>query len=237
MTANKSTTAYEARAPRYDEFAAVTMGDRKRQRHYLEDLLRKHRFMHDTFLELGCGTGYFSEVFFQRRPDISGHLVDGSAEMLELCRQRLSDSVRKARFQHCRFEACDWSVEKAFDVVFSAYAIHHVADEEKWKLFAKIKEQLCPSGMFILFDNFLPREPRSREVIEFLTCMDIKRRGHLVATSIEQIIETDREKKEAEGDQEATFEEHLQQLRNIGFHDVTPVFLEARYGGIIAYKP
>ena len=42
MTAYKSTTAYEARAPRYDEFAAVTMGDRKRQRHYLEDLLRKH---------------------------------------------------------------------------------------------------------------------------------------------------------------------------------------------------
>ena len=38
------------------------------------------------------------------------------------------------------------------------------------------------------------------------------------------------------GDQEASFEEHLQQLRAVGFGHVVPVFLEARYGGIVACK-
>ena len=42
--------------------------------------------------------------------------------------------------------------------------------------------------------------------------------------------------KAAENDQEASFEEHLRQLRALGFGHVVPVFLEARYGGIVAYK-
>ena len=54
--------------------------------------------------------------------------------------------------------------------------------------------------------------------------------------SVKSIIETDRKLKAAENDQEASFEEHLRQLRALGFGHVVPVFLEARYGGIVAYK-
>ena len=236
MTTSKSVNAYgNERALRYDQYSAVTMGDRRLQRDYLRGLLKNQQFSHNSFLDLGCGTGFFGEVFFEHLPEISGHLADGSAAMLELAKQRVSKESRKVAFQHCLFDAFDWSVEQAFDVVFSAYAIHHIPDADKWALFAQIYSRLGSGGAFILFDNFLPREAKGREVIEYLTCMEIARRARNVA-SIEQVIATDREVKAAEGDQEATFEDHLSQLRAIGFAEVVPVFLDARYGGIVAYK-
>lgn len=236
MEKNQSTEAYgKERATRYDQFAAVTMGDRRHQRSYLQDLLYRQPLTHGAFLDLGCGTGFFSEVLFEHQPDFRGHLVDGSADMLEMARQRIQKDGRRAGFQHALFDALDWAALPAFDVVFSGYAIHHLADAGKWTLFANIHAHLAPGGAFILFDNFLPREAEDRDLIEFLTCREIERKTRHI-TPLDQIIETDRKLKAAENDQEASFEDHLQQLRAVGFRRVVPVFLEARYGGIVAYK-
>ena len=236
MENNQSTEAYgRERASRYDQFAAVTMGDRRHQRSYLQDLLHRQPLTHGAFLDLGCGTGFFSEVFFEHKPDFRGHLVDGSADMLELARQRVQKDGRRVSFQHALFDAIDWPALPVFDVVFSGYAIHHLTDTGKWQLFASIHAHLEPGGAFILFDNFLPNHPEDRDLIEFLTCREIERKTRHI-TPLEQIIETDRKLKAAENDQEASFEEHLRQLRALGFGHVVPVFLEARYGGIVAYK-
>lgn len=236
MQSTQSTEADgKERASRYDQFASVTMGDRKRQRSYLQDLLHRQPLTHGAFLDLGCGTGFFSEVLFEHRPDFNGHLVDGSADMLELARQRVQKDGRRASLQHALFDAIDWPALPVFDVVFSGYAIHHLSDAAKWTLFGNIHASLGPGGAFILFDNFLPRQPDDRDLIEFLTCREIERKTRHV-TPLEQIIETDRKLKAAENDQEASFEEHLQQLRAVGFGHVVPVFLEARHGGIVACK-
>lgn len=236
MENTQSTQAYgKERATRYDQFSAVTMGDRRRQRSYLQDLIQRQPFTAGAFLELGCGTGFFSEVFFEHQPDIHGHLIDGSADMLALARQRVLQDNRRASFQHTLFDHIDWTALPTFDVVFSGYAIHHLTDAGKWALFARIHASLAPDGAFILFDNFLPRQDRGRDLIEFLTCREIERKTRHI-TPLEQIIETDRKVKAAEHDQEASFEEHLEQLRALGFGHVFPVFLDARYGGLVAYK-
>lgn len=233
----RSVNAYnKERAQRYDQYAGITMGDRRLQRSYLHGILQKQRFKRENFLDLGCGTGFFSEVFYDHKSDINGYLVDGSSEMLDLARERLCQPGRKLEFRHTLFGHLDWSAMPEFDVVFSGYAIHHLPDSEKWGLFKNIESQLCPGGAFILFDNFLPREKTGKELIEYLTCREIERKTHHM-TPIDKIIETDRRIKEAEGDQEATYEETLQRLRTAGFDDVTPIFLDARYGGMIAHKP
>lgn len=120
-------------------------------------------------------------------------------------------------------------------MVFSGCAIHHLSDAGKWQLFANIHAHLEPGGAFILFDNFLPSHQDDRDLIEFLTCREIERKTRHI-TPLELIIETDRKPKATENDHEASFEEHLRQLRALGFGHVVPVFLEARYGGIVAYK-
>ena len=98
MQNTQSTEAYgKERASRYDQFAAVTMGDRRHQRSYLQDLLHRQPLTHGAFLDLGCGTGFFSEVFFEHKPDFRGHLVDGSADMLELARQRVFRALDPAQ--------------------------------------------------------------------------------------------------------------------------------------------
>lgn len=236
METRQTVNAYDTdRAKRYDQFSTVTMGDRRMQRNYLQSLLLQQRFDNRFFMDLGCGTGFFSEVFFEQMPEIRGVLVDGSSAMLDQARARIAKLSGAAEYIQCLFGEIDWHFAQPFDVVFSGYAIHHLTDEDKWALMGKVFAALRPGGAFILFDNFLPRGEKGRTLIEYITCREIERKTRHV-TPLEQIIATDRQVKAAEGDQEASFEEHLGKLREIGFVDVTPVFLDARYGGVVAYR-
>lgn len=237
METRQTVNAYDTdRAKRYDQFSTVTMGDRKLQRNYLQSLLLQQRFENRFFMDLGCGTGFFSEVFFEHEPKIRGVLVDGSSAMLDQTKARIAKLGGAADYLQCLFGEIDWHFAQPFDVVFSGYAIHHLDDADKWALMRKVLAALRPGGSFILFDNFLPRGEKGRTLIEYITCREIERKTRHV-TPLEQIIATDRQVKAAEGDQEASFEEHLSALREIGFVDVTPVFLDARYGGVVAYRP
>lgn len=228
-------------AKRYDSDAELLMGDRTGQRRYLSDLLRCLPTPPRTFVDLACGTGYFTEVFFEVFPGIRGFGVDGSDAMLEQARARFAAMDRDLTLRLGLLEKLNWdSIGTTTSLVFSAFAIHHLAHEEKRALLSEIFEHLEPAGHCILFDSFRPEDPRADEIIERLTCIDIQRRvreARGTDAPLERIIGRDREVKAAEGDRESSFEAHLRWLRELGFEGVAPVFLEARMGGIIGSKP
>lgn len=72
-------------------------------------------------LEIGCGTGFFTEMFVKTGAQIIG--VDISKELLEKARGRNLPEDR-AKFLQARFE--DFSFEEPFDAIIGSSVLHHL---------------------------------------------------------------------------------------------------------------
>ena len=93
-------------------------------------------------LEIGCGTGLFTEMFAQTGADLLA--VDVSAELLERARARHLPSDR-VRFIEGPFEEC--AVEGAFDAVIGSSVLHHL---DVRAALARIHDLLTPGGRLCL---------------------------------------------------------------------------------------
>ena len=99
-------------------------------------------------LEIGCGTGLFTEKFARSGAQIVA--VDISSELLEKARARgLAES--QVRFLAMPFEECD--VEGPFDAVIGSSVLHHLDIKPA---LARIMKLLKPGGiMFFAEPNML----------------------------------------------------------------------------------
>jgi ubiquinone/menaquinone biosynthesis C-methylase UbiE len=241
MHTPKSVKAFGAEhAKSYDREAELLMGSRDRQRRYLSDLLQCLPREPSTFVELACGTGYFTEVFFETLPGIRGVAIDGSEDMLEQARARFNDTSHDLTLRWELLQTFDWSSVGTTALVFSAFGFHHFSYDEKRNLLRKIFEYLDPGGSFVLFDLFRPEDSRADALVGRMAGLEIQRRVEVAgetAPPLERIIARDRESKDAHGVQEASVETHTHWLRETGFESVVPIFLDARMGGIVAFKP
>jgi tRNA (cmo5U34)-methyltransferase len=82
--------------------------------------------------------------------------VDGSAEMLSSARKRLAGQ-QNACFVQQPFDVFNepWG-PRDFDLVISAFAIHHLDRSERRRLFLAIARQLNADGRFLNMDVALP---------------------------------------------------------------------------------
>ncbi len=90
-------------------------------------------------LEIGCGTGLFTEYFSRTGAFITA--VDISADLLKEARSRGLDKER-VRFIEKPFEECE--VDGPFDAVIGSSILHHLDLERS---FSKIFDLLKPGGM------------------------------------------------------------------------------------------
>lgn len=107
--------------------------------------------------DLGCGDGALGEHILGLADNVRLTLVDGSAEMLESARQRLSDSS-SVRFIHANFDAIirgEVSLGR-FELMVSSFAIHHLSTAERTSLFYRTLQHLEPAGWFVNIDVGLP---------------------------------------------------------------------------------
>lgn len=89
-------------------------------------------------LEIGCGTGLFTEMFAATGARITA--VEISPELLEKARRR-NLAADRVRFLEMRFEDCD--VEGPFDAVIGSSVLHHL---EVDMALEKILSLLRPGG-------------------------------------------------------------------------------------------
>ena len=89
-------------------------------------------------LEIGCGTGLFTEMFARTGASILA--VDISPDLLQKARQRNLPPDR-VRFVESRFEGC--AAEGPFDAVVGSSVLHHLDLDQA---LARIFELLLPGG-------------------------------------------------------------------------------------------
>jgi 2-polyprenyl-3-methyl-5-hydroxy-6-metoxy-1,4-benzoquinol methylase len=84
-------------------------------------------------IEIGCGTGLFTETFAQSGAEIIA--VDLSPELLTIARKR---NLPRVQFLERSFEDCD--VDGPFDAVIGSSVLHHLDLERTWpKVFSLLK--------------------------------------------------------------------------------------------------
>jgi tRNA (cmo5U34)-methyltransferase len=97
-------------------------------------------------LDIGTGDGRLLALVRTARPGVAGIGVDFSPTMLERARERFDGDHDVDVIEH------DLDVPLpdlgSFDVVVSSFAIHHVEDPRKKRLYGEIFEVLAPGGLF-----------------------------------------------------------------------------------------
>jgi len=111
-----------------------------------------------SILDLGSGTGETAIATLERHPHAALVGVDSSEDMLSIARRRLPS----ATFIGSRLE--DPLPDGPFDVVVSAFTIHHLEAEQKADLFRRISKVLSPGGRFVMLDVVVPTEPVERPI-------------------------------------------------------------------------
>jgi tRNA (cmo5U34)-methyltransferase len=119
-------------------------------------------------LDLGAGTGLLSAAVAEAYPDARFELLDGSPEMLAEAEQRLGELAAAVYIA----DMADPLPSGPFDAVVSALAIHHLEDEDKRKLFARVHEALRPGGVFVNAEQVLgPTRELAELYVEKWQCM------------------------------------------------------------------
>lgn len=179
-------------------------------------------------LDLGAGTGLFSQQVLERYPQTKFVLYDVAPRMLE---------VAKHRFQGCpgqfEFIADDYrhlEVMGEFDVVISSLSIHHLPDGEKQDLFRRVYAALRDNGLFINVDQIKGPTPYLEDLYWSKWLEMVRRKG-----AAEDKIRDSIQRRTAY-DQDALLTDQLLWLREAGFANVDCVYKNYFVGVFLAMK-
>src|SRR5262249_35049148 len=109
-----------------------------------------------------------------------------------------------------------------FEAVISALAIHHLSNEEKRALYARIISLLVPGGVFINAEQIAGRSQRLQQLYENVHLDGARERGSS-ETEIQGAIQR------MSCDQCATVTEQIRWLEQLGFEDVDCFYRSFRF--------
>ena len=98
-------------------------------------------------LELACGTGLWTERLVGHGANVTA--IDGSPEMLELCRRRVNDP----RVEYLQADLFAWEPDRTYDVCFFSFWLSHVPQERFDEFWQKAGRAVGPSGRVFFIDS------------------------------------------------------------------------------------
>lgn len=121
-------------------------------------------------LELGSGPGMLAEVILANELVMSYSLLDFSAPMHALARERLEPFDYKLHFLQRDFRESDWSDGLgAFDMVVTMQAVHEVRHKRHVPdLFDHVYSLLSVDGCFLYADHFFDVDEHPNDIL-FMT--------------------------------------------------------------------
>jgi ubiquinone/menaquinone biosynthesis C-methylase UbiE len=184
-------------------------------------------------IDLGIGTGYFTEQFLDRFPNSRVLGIDGAQAMVELAKARLRSLASRVEFVIGDFRQLQQLVPSAatVDVVFSAYALHHLSRPDKETVLKHVVELLVPGGWFVNADLIVADSPELESRLQELRVAGIVKRAggadHRFTDSASTVrFLANLEKNER--DQPLTLSKDLAVLRGSGLKNVSAFWLEYR---------
>lgn len=185
------------------------------------------------FLDLGCGDGSFAEELLKNFSPAKVTLTDGSVDMLETAKKRLSN-ISNVEYIEAGFQTIVHSdiLKGPFDFVFSSFAIHHLPFKEKKLLYSSIYDLLSQGGCFVHNDVIAPQSRRIEDWYlsiwrEWIDRFPDKKK-------IEGMEVIPEKYRESPDDFPDPLETHIELLRETGFSDVDCYFkygIFALFGG------
>lgn len=179
-------------------------------------------------LDLGAGTGLFSRLVLGKYPRGRFVLVDVAEKMLDVARERFRGQpgqfiCRVDDYRSLREEEC-------FDLVISAFSIHHLADPDKRTLFARVHAALRTGGIFLNIDQIRGATPALQELYCDTWLTKVREAG-----ASEEEVQAGINRRLA-FDREATLLDQLYWLEEAGLADADCVYKNYLMGLFYAVK-
>ena len=109
-------------------------------------------------LELAPGTGIWTELLAARARRVTA--VDAAAEMIAVCRERLSRAGLSDRVRFIQADLFVWQPESHYDGVFFGHWLSHVPLARLDDFLAKVARALRPGGTVMFVDSLAPSDSR-----------------------------------------------------------------------------
>lgn len=167
-----------------------------------------------TVLDIGAGTGLFTQFIYEQKPNLHFTLVDISSDMLAVAKERFAGAGNVA------YQELDFSKEAItgkYDLIISALAIHHLEDEQKKVLYQNIYSALNNGGLFINADQVKGRTPWFDDFYKTHWKETICKSG-LDSAAVNSALER------IKLDKFGYLEQQLQMLDRIGFQEVDCIY-------------
>jgi tRNA (cmo5U34)-methyltransferase len=184
-------------------------------------------------IDLGIGTGYFTECFLNKFQNSRVVGIDGAPAMIELAKARLKSSESRLEFVIGDFRRLQELAAGAgtLDVIFSAYALHHLSRVDKETVLRQVVELLASGGWFVNADLIVADSAELETRLQQIRIAGIMERAggadsRFADSALTRQFLADLELKEA--DQPLTLAEDLALLRSSGLKNVLAFWLEYR---------
>ncbi|MGD9365793.1 MAG: class I SAM-dependent methyltransferase [Desulfobacteraceae bacterium] len=170
-------------------------------------------------LDLGCGDGLFIQELLKSFSPAKVMLVDGSNEMLDAAKERLSKETNLI-FSQASFQdlLSNDPINETFDFIFSSLAIHHLLFEEKKRLYAYIYHHLSTGGCFVHYDVVAAPSEKLEKCYLSIWRQWIKL--HPAIKKRKALIGIPEEYKDNKDNKPDTLDSQLRAMEEIGFKDV-----------------
>lgn len=184
-------------------------------------------------IDLGIGTGYFTECFLNKFPNSGVLGIDGAPAMIELAKARLKSLELRVEFVIGDFRKLPELAPDVgtVDIIFSAYALHHLNRSDKEAVLKQLVALLRPGGWFLNADLIVADSPELESRLQQIRIAGIVERAggadsRFADSALTRQFLADLELKEA--DQPLTLAEDLALLRSSGLRSVSAFWLEYR---------
>ena len=178
-------------------------------------------------LDVGAGTGIFSDVLLSRYPKAKLTLIDFAGNMLDIAKSKFKDRA-DARYILDDYFTHDYSLD-TYDIVISALSIHHLDAGSKRMFYQKVYNLLEDDGEFLNADIACLGDPETDALNDELWTA-------FVAGNLGEGEYFDRFIKSKEVDRPSPVSDQIKWLSEAGFQSAECVFMHLNFAVLHARK-